>query len=202
MKSHNRMNVLQRTFAVLGATGTAALMTLPAFAQALPTQGVVNNGDVNRNSGMMNNQAPTSDNCSAYVNGGMGGPVDSQSNTAPSSTDTARTGIPNSAGSNTTNSSMMGSSNQSMMGQSNNQSMMGSMSSNNSGMRPMMRQFDGNNPSAAIAYRNNGPAGTAGHEAKMNLDAFQMRQNSYPSAYNFNSSNQASAPMPVACAPR
>lgn len=211
MNSADRTNFLQRTLAVLGATGTAALMTLPAFAQALPTEGVVNNGDINRN---VNNQSPssTSDNCAPYTNGGVGGPIDSQSSntqssitqSSPSSYDTARTGIaqPNS------NSNMSQSSSSATMGQSNNQMMMGSTTYNNStynnqGMQANAnRQFDGNNRSAAVAYRANGPAGTSGHEVKMNLDAFQERQNSYPTAYNFGAPQASAAPLPVACAPR
>ncbi len=186
------MNFLQRTLAVVSATGTAALMVLPAFAQTAPNvDRVVNNGDLNRNSGSLDNQAPysgtTSDRCGAYINGGVGGPIDSQSynQTSPSSYATASRGITG-----------PGSSNQTMMGST----------SYNSGMQSSMvnqprYQFDANNQSAAIAYRNNGPAGTSGHESNMNLQAFQERQNQMPMAYDL-STPQASAPLPVACAPR
>jgi len=206
MNFHNRMNLLQRTIAVLSASGTAALMTLPVLAQAVPTQGVVNNGDVNRNSGMMNNQTPSntlnnSNNCAPYTNGAVGGTVDSQSMTqsanttqnSPSSYDTARTGVPNTAGA---------------VGQSSNQNTTGSTtynnnsSYNNSGMQSATsnRQFDRNNRSAALPFRDNA-FGTSGHEVKMNLDARQESQNSYPTASNL-SSSQASTSLPVACAPR
>lgn len=201
MNSRNRMPVLQRTLAIVSAAGTAALMALPAFAQTTPTTGVVNNGDATRSSDSMSNQAPTSDRCGSYVNGGVGGPVNSQSSSqaAPSSYDSARTGLSGSTGSNTTQMS-----NSNNGGQSMNQNMMGS--TDNSGMRSSMMnqpryQFDGNNRSAAIAYRANGPAGTSGHESQMNLDAYQERQNAYPTAYN-PSSPQASTMLPVACAPR
>ncbi|MBW4444031.1 MAG: hypothetical protein KME10_22970 [Plectolyngbya sp. WJT66-NPBG17] len=220
MNSHDRINFVQRSLAVLSATGTAALMTLPAFAQALPTQGVVNNGDVNR-SGVLNNQTPssTSDNCAPYTSGGVGGPIDSQSSntqTSPSSYDTARTGIaePNS------NSNVNQFPSSATLGQPIDQTAIGSTTNNNNrnvqsatpnrqfdgNNRNVQsatpnRQFDGNNRSAAVAYRSNGPAGTSGHEVKMNLDAFQQRQNSYPTAYNLGAP-QASAPLPVACAPR
>lgn len=220
MNSHNRMNLFQRTIAVLSATGTAALMALPVLAQAVPTEGVVNNGDVNRNSGTMNNnssgtmnnnsgtmnnQTPsnTSDNCAPSTSGAAGGPVDSQSTsqsatttrTSPSSYDTARTGVPNTPSSAT-------------MGQSSNQNTIGSTTynnstyNNNSGMQSAVpsRQFDANNRSAALPFRDNA-FGTSGHEVKMNLDARQEGQNSYPTAYN-SGSNQASTPLPVACAPR
>lgn len=145
------MNFAQRTLAALSATGTAALMALPVLAQAVPNQGVVNNGDINRIENQIqptNTQTP--DNC-AFVSGGIGGPIDNST----------------------------------------------------SSMVTPNRQFDANNRSAAIAYRSNGPAGTSGHEAKMNLDAFQERQreNSYPTAYNLGTP-QASAPLPVACVPR
>ena len=213
MNSHDRMNVLQRTLAVLGATGAAALMVLPAFAQTAPiTDRVVNHGDAVRNSSGMSNQTPngqvlntmTSDQCS-YVNGGVGGPIESQSYDSQSrpvlSSDTvAARGVQGAAPSNVNQFP-----NSNMIGQPIDQTMIGSTTYNSrmqsSSMNQSRRQFDGNNPSAAIAYRQNGPAGTAGHEAKMNLDAYQMRQSSYPDAYSL-SSPQSAMPLPVACIPR
>lgn len=239
------MKLAQRTLALLSATGTAALMGLPVLAQAVPTQGVVNNGDINR---IENQQTQTTDNC-ANVTGGVGGPIGEQSNpaqSAPSSYDAARTGVPNRAGSmNQSSGSMMNQSSNSMMNQSSS-SMMGrssDMSQSNSQSAPSSydsartgvpntagtnmsqmsgstfvananlpsptpyNQFDALNRSAAVAYRHNGPAGTAGHEVKMNLDALQQRQreNSSPTAYNLGTpqaSTQSAAPLPVACAPR
>lgn len=185
------MNFAQRTLAILSATGTAALMALPVLAQAVPNQGVVNNGDINR---IENQTQPTNtrttDNC-AFVSGGVGGPVGSQSGNSTenlnSSYDAARIGVPNTGG----------------MDMSRNMS--GSTYRANSGLQSPTRfnQFDARNRSAAIAYRQNGPAGTSGHEAKMNLDALQERQreNAYPAAYNLGTP-QASTSLPVACAPR
>lgn len=207
MNTPNQMNFAQRALAVVSATGTAALMALPAFAQAVPTQGVVNNGDINR----VNNQTQTTDNC-AFVSGGVGGPIDnsgSQSVTPSRQFDANNrsaaiayraNGPAGTSGhevkmnlnavqerNNNTNSAAYNSSN--------------SRSSNQAAVPT--RQFDANNRSAVVAYRSNGPAGTSGHEVKMNLDAFQARQNdsSYPTAYNLGTP-QASAPLPVACAPR
>ncbi|MBD1822747.1 hypothetical protein H6F51_09585 [Cyanobacteria bacterium FACHB-DQ100] len=297
MKSH--MNLAQRTLAILSATGTAAVMALPAFAQAVPTQGVVNNGDVNRleNQNQFNTQTPgsTSDNC-VPVAGGVGGPIDSETSSstgiAPSSYDTARTGVdngsltlnsdlsvrnssvrnsasnsiggtnntqnldsstaaarigvPNTAGATTNqsaNANMNGdmsmnrsmsssvnstsanntqnldsstaaarigvpntagaTTNQNMMGSTANQNTMGSTTTynSNSGVRPVAvnRQFDANNPNPAVAYRYNGPAGTAGHEVISNLNALQYGQRSFSANAG---SNQVASSVSVACAPR
>ncbi|MBD1843028.1 hypothetical protein H6F89_06330 [Cyanobacteria bacterium FACHB-63] len=260
MKSH--MNLAQRTLAILSATGTAAVMALPAFAQAVPTQGVVNNGDINRLENQnLNTQTPgsTSDNC-VPVAGGVGGPIDSETSSstglAPSSYDTARTGVDNgsltlnpdlsvrnsassSIGSTTTNqgastngntSSSINSTsanntqnldsstaaarigvpntagataNQNTMGSSANQNMMGSTTTynSNSSVRPVAvnRQFDANNPNPAVAYRYNGPAGTAGHEVISNLNALQYGQRAFIANAG---SNQVASSVPVACAPR
>lgn len=245
MKSH--MNLAQRTLAILSATGTAAVMALPAFAQAVPTQGVVNNGDVNRleNQNQFNTQTPgsTSDNC-VPVAGGVGGPVDSETSSstgiAPSSYDTARTGVDNgsltlnsdlsvrnSSVRNSASSSIGGTNNtqnldsstaaarigvpntagattnQNMMGSTANQNTMGSTTTynSNSGVRPVAvnRQFDANNPNPAVAYRYNGPAGTAGHEVISNLNALQYGQRSFSANAG---SNQVASSVSVACAPR
>jgi hypothetical protein len=71
-------------------------------------------------------------------------------------------------------------------------------------------QFSGRNPSAALAFRTNGPAGTAGREASANLDAFirgegrSMAQSSGTgSSYNSSSRQtyQSAAPVPTECVP-
>ncbi|BAU13487.1 hypothetical protein LEP3755_40260 [Leptolyngbya sp. NIES-3755] len=198
MNTLDRMNFAQRTLAVLGATGTAALMALPAFAQ-----GVVNNGDINR----VNPQVQTTDNCT-YVTGGVGGPIDTVQSVTPNRQFDANN--PSAAIAFRANGPAGTSGHEAKM----NLNAVEAQRSNyaaaynggrNSGTQATIptRQFDANNPSAAIAFRANGPAGTSGHEAKMNLNAAQERQNnsSFPAAYNL-SSPQASAPLPVACAPR
>lgn len=189
------MNLLQRTLATFGAMGTAALMTLPVLAQSAP---------MNMNSGA------TSVDCSALTSGGIGGPVDTQASgvqTSPSSYDTASSGIPGNTSVPLGNTSAPNSS--SNVNQSPNSGNMGrSMnaasidSTTYSAMMqvtrsPEHRQFDSNNRSAAIAYRTNGPAGTAGHEARLNLDAYQEGLNALAER-----NLSASMPLPVACAPR
>ncbi|HTL88970.1 MAG TPA: hypothetical protein VL134_06190 [Leptolyngbya sp.] len=79
MQTHNRTNILHRTLAMVGATGTAALMALPVLAQAVPTQGVVNNGDTMPSAVSNPSSGMTSDRCASYMKGGMGGSTDSQS---------------------------------------------------------------------------------------------------------------------------
>lgn len=208
MNTPNRMNVAQRALAVLSATGTAALMALPAFAQAVPTQGVVNNGDINR----VESQPSTTDNC-AFISGGVGGPIDNSSSNLQSVTPNRQfDGNNRSAAVAYRSNGPAGTSGHEVkMNLNAVQERQGNTNAaaynigRNSGAQAAIptRQFDRNNRSAAIAYRSNGPAGTSGHEVKMNLDAFQARQNdsSYPAAYNL-SSPQASASLPVACVPR
>ncbi len=92
-----------------------------------------------------------------------------------------------------------------------NNSMSSSMSNNNQrSSRSMLDgQFSGRNPSAALAFRANGPAGTAGKEASMSLAAFnrgegQMMQSSGTGG-SYNSSRtqtyQSAMPVPVECVP-
>jgi hypothetical protein len=224
------MNLLQRTLATLSAAGTAALMTLPALAQSTPIN---------------------SANCSAYINGGVGGPTDTQSSnsynqsssssnqtstsanqTSPSSYDTASSGVqgntnvpsgnnnsvppsssnvnqfPNESGiaqpstgavppsPSTTNQFGSGQSGETISATEYNTILQAAQS-------PAHRQFDANNRSAAVAFRSNGPAGTAGHEAKMNLNAYQEGQNLIAERdLNETAIRTASAPIPVACLPR
>ncbi|MBE9010346.1 hypothetical protein IQ250_09030 [Pseudanabaenaceae cyanobacterium LEGE 13415] len=204
MNTPNSMNIAQRALAVLSATGTAALMALPAFAQTIPTQGVINNGDINR----VNPQVQTTDNC-AFVNGGIGGPIDNN-NQAIAPTRQFDANNPSAAIAYRANGPAGTSGHEAKMNlnavearRSNTYAAAYNMGRGSDVQATVpTRQFDANNPSAAIAYRANGPAGTSGHEAKMNLNAFQARQNNgYPAAYNL-SSPQASAPLPVACTPR
>ncbi|GAP96183.1 hypothetical protein [Leptolyngbya sp. NIES-2104] len=206
------MNIAQRTLAVLSATGTAALMALPVLAQAVPNQGVVNNGDINR---IENQTQPTNtqstDNC-AFVSGGVGGPIDNSTSSSlvtpnrqfdgnnRSAAIAYRTNGP--AGTSGHEAKMNLNAVQDRNNTTNSAAYNFRNSSNSNQAATPTRQFDGNNRSAAIAYRSNGPAGTSGHEAKMNLDTFQARQNdSYPTAYNLGTP-QASGSLPVACAPR
>jgi hypothetical protein len=62
---------------------------------------------------------------------------------------------------------------------------------------PDHRQFDANNYHSAVAFRRNGIAATSGHEAKLNLNAYQQGRNAL-AANNLSTS----AVLPVACAPR
>jgi hypothetical protein len=200
------MNLLQRTLATLSATGTAALMALPVLAQS----------------------APMTSECSAYMNGGIGGPVDTQSSsnssnqtsssgasnqTAPSSYDTASSGVQGNTSVPLGNSavppspsSMNQSSNSTNMGQSMNGETIGSTEYNTilqAAGSPQHRQFDGNNRSAAVPFRNNAPAATSGHEAKLNLEAYQEGQNLIASRnLNETAIRTASNPIPVSCLPR
>jgi hypothetical protein len=99
----------------------------------------------------------------------------------------------------------------------NSQAMGGSM-----GNRADYSQFSANNRYPAVAHRTNGPAGTTGREATVNIDDFIARnQNSGPMAGNYSnapmssnssssnsmssnsmSSNTNTASIPVECAPR
>jgi hypothetical protein len=109
---------------------------------------------------------------------------------------------------------MQPSSNSSMNSQMmNSQAMGGSM-----GNRADYSQFSANNRYPAVAHRMNGPAGTTGREATVNIDDFIARnQNSGPMSNNSSSSNSMSsnsmssnsmssntnaASIPVECAPR
>lgn len=200
------MNLLQRTLATLSATGTAALMALPVLAQS----------------------APTAAECSAYINGGVGGPVDTQSSsnysnqtsssgasnqTSPSSYDTASSGIQGNTSVPLGNgavppspSSVNQSPGSTNMEQSMNAETISSTQYNTvlqAAGSPQHRQFDANNRSAAIAFRNNGPAGTSGHEAMMNLEAYREGQNLIASRnLNETAIRTSSNPIPVACLPR
>ncbi len=164
------------------------------------------------NSMMQNSSTMQSDRCAGYTRGGIGGPIDSQSTQPGNVTPNAQSGL-STPGSNVnqfpSRANVGGQLDQSVIGsttattqtgaQANNQSMM--QSNRNQASAPMMRQFDGNNPSAAIAFRNNGPAGTAGKEAAMNLSAYNERnQNSMMSSNQ--STNLSQAPIPVECLPR
>lgn len=220
MKLQNQLSAAQRFLAVLGATGTAALMTLPVLAQSPqnsngvlnPNPSIFNEAPYNRSNSTTTEtaqpiQPSVSDRCAGYTSGGVGGPVDSQSTQSNASTnrdqtrssdDVAATGVQGSTNSNTpAQSSQMNSMGSTMNAPT-------AMNNMNSRMQSRMitRQFDGNNPSAAIAYRSNGPAGTAGHEAKMNLDAFQERQARMSSMQSSMQSNLSAAPLPTECAPR
>ncbi|MGG6270926.1 hypothetical protein ACQ4M3_41870 [Leptolyngbya sp. AN03gr2] len=205
MNTPNSMNFAQRALAVLSASGAAALMTLPAFAQAVPTQGVVNNGDINR----VNPQVQTTDNC-AFVTGGVGGPIDTNNRQSVTPNRQFDANNRSAAIAFRANGPAGTSGHEAKLNlnaveaQRNNYAAAYNVGrgSRTQAIIPT-RQFDANNPSAAIAYRDNGPAGTSGHEAKLNLNIAQARQSnsSYPAAYNL-SSPQASAPLPVACTPR
>ncbi|PSB19017.1 hypothetical protein C7B65_13460 [Phormidesmis priestleyi ULC007] len=161
--SHDRL--IKRMIALLGATGLAAFSGLPAFAQVNP-----NNRSVD---------------CSAYVNGGIGGPMN---NSGQSSYDTAT--VPQ----NRSNA----------MNQSDN-------SSNSYNSYGMSRdgQFSARNPNAAIPFRSNGPAGTSGGESNLNLQAYSAdrgasfnRAYSTPDRSSANPIPRSSAnPIPVECLP-
>lgn len=197
--SHDRL--IKRMVALLGATGLATFSGLPALAQV--NNSINNNGALNPNPGILN-EAPyrglssegtqplrPSVNCSAYVNGGVGGPIN---NSSQSSYDTAT--IPQNRSSDSLNqsntnylpgvlgnsavSANQGNSSQSsydtatipqnrsdVMNQSNTSS-----SRDNSGGMSRDSQFSARNPNAAIAFRSNGPAGTTGGESNLNLQAF------------------------------
>lgn len=193
------MNLLQRTLAIVSAMGTAALMTLPVLAQSAPSNNGVNSNAVD---------------CS-FINGGIGGPVDNQTSgnqasttqTSPSSYDTASSGVRGNtsvplgnASAPNSNSNVNQFPNEGNIGQRLDANRIGKTTYHammQVTRSPEHRQFDANNPSAAVAFRGNGPAGTAGHEAQMNLNSFQEGQDALR-ANNIS----ASAVLPVACAPR
>jgi hypothetical protein len=113
------MNV--RNLAALMGMGSAIVVTFPALAQT-PNNNVLNQNPTILNETPYNRSGQVNDQC-AYIQGGIGGPVDSTSYAPRSNSPT------------------------------------------------FTRQFDVNNPSSAVAFRSNGPAGTSGKEASMNLDA-------------------------------
>ena len=92
-----------------------------------------------------------------------------------------------------------------------NNSMSSSMSNNNqrSSRSIVDGQFSGRNPSAALAFRANGPAGTAGKEAIMSLEAFNrgegqmMQSHGMGGSYNASSMQtyRSAMPVPVECVP-
>ena len=177
--SHDRL--IKRLVAFLGATGVAAFSGLPAFAQANPSNRSVD--------------------CSAYVNGGVGGPTN---NSGQSSYDTATIPQNRSNGMNQSNNSS----------NSYNSSRYNSGSYNSNGMS-RDGQFSARNPNAAIPFRSNGPAGTSGGESNLNVQVYRSyngassMQSSMPSgmtngaysAPDWSSSNQSANPMPVECPP-
>ncbi|MCU0551275.1 MAG: hypothetical protein MUC48_18160 [Leptolyngbya sp. Prado105] len=200
------MNLLQRTLATLSATGTAALMTLPALAQYAPVTPL--------NSGVA---APGATNCSAFVNGGIGGPIDNQtysnqtapsssfSQTSPSSYDTASSGIQSNTSVPLGSGVAPSTPNQFQSGQSSNSRSISDTAYNTilqAAQSPAHRQFDANNRSAVLAFRSNGPAGTSGREAMMNLNAYQEGQNLIANRnLNETAIRLSAAPLPVACVP-
>jgi hypothetical protein len=205
MASLNHDRLIKRMVALLGATGLAAVSALPVLAQ-VNTNNSTNNGVLNPNPGIFNeypynsgsssDQSQRSVNCSAYVNGGIGGPIDNGSSadnssmTGQSSYDTAT--IPQNRSSDSMN-----------------------HSSNSDGMR-VDGQFSARNPNASIPFRSNSPAGTSGGESNLNLQAYRANNGSFmqsavpsdnltSSAYSApnqaNYSNQSVAPIPVECLP-
>ena len=180
MNSFSCDRLIKRPVALLGATGLAAFSGLPALAQ------------VNSNNRSVD--------CSAYVNGGVGGPIN---NSSQSSYDTAT--IPQNRSSNSLNQSNtnyspnvsgnsavsanqsnadLSSHNTATIPQNRSDAMSNSSSSsyNSSGMR-RDGQFSSTNPNAVVPFRSNGPAGTSGGESNLNLRVF--------SANNVNSSMQS-----------
>ncbi len=217
MNSFNHSSLVKRTVALLGMTGLAAFSGLPALAQ------------VNTNS--TNNGVLNSVNCSAYINGGVGGPID---NSSRSSDDTAT--IPQNRSSDSLNQSntnyppgVLGNSavsaNQGNAGRSSYDTAMvpqnrsdamnsnnSSSSYNSSGMR-RDGQFSATNPNAAVPFRSNGPAGTSGGESNLNLQVFSANDgNSSMQSTMMGNTNraysapdqstyQSANPIPVECLP-
>ncbi|NDJ18671.1 hypothetical protein [Myxacorys almedinensis] len=148
---------LKQIMVFLGASGASALMGLPVLAQTSP-------GSPLNPAPPAVNQAPinqTPDRCADYIQGGVGGPATSSSvNQFPTQSNIGGTGR-----------------------QATDQSQIGSASYSATGE---YRQFSGTNPSAAVAYRANGPAGTSGREAIMNLEANLRRDRANLSTTNPN----------------
>lgn len=168
--SHNSLS--KRILALIGATGTTALLGLPVLAQANP------NSTTNQAPYSLSQSGQTAVQCPPTV-GGVGGPVGSESNNqtgAMSSTagnaatsdskqtsyDTASQGVnPNSSTAGSTDSSSTGSMTSGSTSQDNS-----SASGSN-----QTAQFSGDNPRPAVANRDNGPAGTSGREVTTSLEA-------------------------------
>lgn len=174
--------------------------------------------------------AQSSDRCAPNVQGGVGGPIDQSSQGVTSnqqglgsySSSSDLAAVPGSTNSYPNQSESYAnqrdrgitSGQQTVQSQQTNQTVIGAgnmSSSNLNSANVNRRQFDGNNREAAIAYRSNGPAATAGHEAKMNLDEYQQRDessvpvssNTVPySSQSSTSSNLSASPLPTECAPR
>jgi len=182
MTSLNHDRLIKQMFALLGAAGLAAFSGLPVLAQTNSSE-----------------QSQRSMNCSAYVNGGIGGPIDN--------------------GSSANNSSMTGRSSQSSYDTAtipqNRSSYSMNRSRNSNGMR-VDGQFSAMNPNAAIPFRTNGPAGTSGGESNLNLRAYRANNGSFmqsamlsdnltSSAYSAPTqasySNQSATLVPVECLP-
>ena len=177
--SHDRL--IKRMVALLGATGLAAFSGLPALAQ-VNTNNSVNNGVLNPNPGILNEypynrglspdatqQTGRSVDCSAYVNGGVGGPLENGSSDQSAMSNSSTNGDSSQSSYDTAtipqnrSDAMNSASSSRSMSQSGNPS--GSYGSNS-----MSRdgQFSARNPNAAIPFRSNGPAGTAGGESNLN----------------------------------
>ncbi len=168
--SHDRL--VKRIVALLGATGLAAFSGLPAFAQ-VNTNNSVNDGVLNPNPSILNEypynrgmspdatqQTGRSVDCSAYINGGIGGPIDNGSSDQVSV----------SATSNNADSSQS-SYDTATIPQNRSEAMnqpSPSASSYDSNRMSRDGQFSAHNPNAAIPFRTNGPAGTAGGESNLN----------------------------------
>lgn len=194
------------------------------------SSGVSNTNTINQIPGTQVPGAQTSDRCAPNVQGGIGGPIDPSSQGVTSS----QQGL-GSYSSSSDLAAVQGSTNsypnqpesyanrrdqgftsgqQTVQAQQSNQTVIsaGTQPSGNLNSANLNRnQFDGNNRGAAIAYRSNGPAGTAGHEIKMNLDEYQQRDESsvplssntvIPSSQSSTSSNLSASPLPTECAPR
>jgi len=156
MTSLNQDRLIKQMFALLGAAGLAAFSGLPVLAQTNSSE-----------------QSQRSVNCSAYVNGGIGGPIDN--------------------GSSANNSSMTGRSSQSSYDTATipqNRSSNAMNQSNNLNGMSVDSQFSAMNHNAAIPFRDNSPAGTSGGESNLNLQAngantgssMQSSQSSYDTA--------------------
>lgn len=240
--SHNRL--IKRMVALLGATGLAAFSGLPALAQV--SNSINNDGVLNPNPSILNespyNRGLSSEgtqplqrsvDCSAYVSGGVGGPINNSSqssyntatvpqNRSSDSLNQSNTNYPPGVLGNSAVSANQGNSSQSSYDTATipqnrsdamNQSDTLSSRDNSNGMS-RDGQFSARNPNAAIAFRSNGPAGTAGGESNLNLQAFSAdnganfmqsamsgTNNRAYSAPDRSSSYQSANPIPVECLP-
>lgn len=229
MNPNHEMNRLQRLLTILGTAGAATLMTLPVLAQNSttnsgvlnPNPSIFNEAPYNRSttgvtpSAVPSTTGQTSDRCAPYTQGGIGGTADPATSQATPSTQQGgasyssssdAAAVPGSTNSYPNQSGSFANQRDRNAGLSTNTSS-GVQSSNvGSSDRVVRRQFDANNRSAAIAYRTNGPAGTAGHEVKMNLDEVrEVDESPVPLASNQTTytapSNLSAAPLPAECAP-